>query len=275
MTAASVGERSPGIAYSEEASPLSSAKAILSERVKDYSARIFDAADVMGMQALIPRLIIQYNLDELTPNPRVKLQGNHVVMDLPFLFLVRAEDAAPDSEIYKLMKQRLSGHVLTEREQRDLIAFQKFVQNPRMAERAKTFTLYHELAHVLHGDILTCCGHTESCSREKRADLTAAEYSGDAEAGIYLFNILNMYSPITTRITHPLFQERVDYLSDYLVSKAAESLDALSLESDAIPATSGEMALATVLLPVATPETDATADLEGGDMGLNALFVQA
>jgi Zn-dependent protease with chaperone function len=96
-----------------------------------------------------------------------------------------------------------------------LTLFKLFWENKKLAQQAKRFILFHELAHVALGHLQTKAANLEESRRlEKEADLLAAATSGAADGGAYVFGLFAKYNTTNSK-AHPPNAERARYLSEF------------------------------------------------------------
>ncbi|MCX6991114.1 MAG: hypothetical protein NTX49_08655 [Chlamydiae bacterium] len=184
----------------------------LKKRTDSITRKVFEAMAEMGVpKEIASKVRVSFNLDKIAPSPDVRKKGSSFIVEIPFLFLLEAKDGS--SEMGPKMGALIAKHLFTPRELTYLKAFSEFSQDPVMAEKAKKFVLYHEIAHILfqHFDEVD---DDKSKDREMQADLTSAEVSHEAEGGIYLFNIMSKYDQAVST-THPSFEERARYLREF------------------------------------------------------------
>jgi len=153
---------------------------------------------------------IEYDMDGEELTPSVEKERGGFKITLPLLFLLTPDDFNPSSPCYHLLKN------ISNKSVKYLPLFKAFWENRELANQAKRFVIFHELAHVALRHIKTeAYSRAESYRREREADHLAAVVSGAAEGGAYLFDLLSKYAP-TPSETHPPDAERASELRSYL-----------------------------------------------------------
>lgn len=80
-------------------SPLS-AEEILQKRLLDISEIASTAMDQMNLSDLRKDLVIQFDFDKITPNPKVGRVGSQIRLHIPLLMLFRPEDFKANSPLF-------------------------------------------------------------------------------------------------------------------------------------------------------------------------------
>lgn len=186
----------------------------LLEKSKLITLSVFEGLLKMDVpDEISSKVRVDFSLDQILPSPSVRLEKGEIVLDIPLLFLLSEEDLQPTSKIGLWAQKFFSGKQLSKEELFYLRVFQEFSKNSKLAEEAKKFVLYHELAHIFYGHVFGRCSDLrESKEREKQADLKAFEVLRTAVGGIYLFNMMAKFDKRVPSTTHPSFDERVSYL---------------------------------------------------------------
>ena len=198
---------------------------ILEDRLAAVAKQAFTGMREMNIpDEVSSRVMVLLNTNEISPNPNVNKRNGNIILEIPLLFLVRTGDHKKSAELMTWIMGRFQNCKFTEKDVANLQAFNQFIKDPINSEKAKKFVLYHELAHILHDDFAKV-NNAESRAREKRADLTSADFSGEASGGIYLFNIVSPYFDKGKSTTHPLFKERIEYLKAYMENQEDQKLE--------------------------------------------------
>ncbi len=177
----------------------------LIQRIQCVERQILEGIKILNIDKPFS-VICDMNAKALSPS--VKKKGGGFEIKIPLLFLLKPEDLDPSSSCHYLVKN------LNSESAQYLKLFKIFWQNTKLANQAKRFVLFHELAHVACGHIQTPPHNMrESRRREKEADLVAAAASGAADGGAYLFDLTALYAP-TNLQTHPPDRERANYLKE-------------------------------------------------------------
>jgi len=197
---------------------------ILEDRLADVANQAFAGMREMNIpEKVSSRVMVLLNTNEISSNPNVKKQNDKIILEIPLLFLVKTGDYKQNSALMTWIMGSFENCKFTKKDVANLQAFNQFIKDPISSEKAKKFVLYHELAHILHDDFAKV-NDAESRAREKRADLTSADFSGEASGGIYLFNIVSPYFDVGKSTTHPLFKERIEYLKTYMENQEDQTI---------------------------------------------------
>jgi len=175
------------------------------QRIHCIGSQILEGMKILNIDK--PFSVV-YDMNARALSPSVKKKGGGFEIKIPLLYLLKPEDLDPSSPCHYLVQN------LNAESAKHLTLFKVFWQNTKLANRAKRFVLFHELAHVACGHIQTpALNMRESRKREKEADLVATETSGAADGGAYLFDLLAHYAPTNSK-THPPDGERGNYLQE-------------------------------------------------------------
>ena len=190
-------------------------KKILQARTTAVAKEAFRGLQKMGIAPSTCSAFTVFFSSKLTHDINVRKKSADIILKVPLLFLLETEDFTTPSLIMPWLSQRFktTDNAVYEKQKMSLNFFSDLLQkDPIKAKKAKKFILYHELAHIFHGDIFhNISSNKESIKIEKRADLTAAEFCEEAEGGTYLFSILSNYEMEKPK-THPSSLERAAYL---------------------------------------------------------------
>lgn len=194
----------------------------LNKRISNITTQIFQGMDEMEFDPSISsQVIINFNPNNFSASPFVSQQQNKIILEIPLLFLIEKEDLDLTSPTGLCLKNLLSQRTLSKKDFETLKSIRDFIQNPKKAKKAKKFVLYHELAHIFCGHIFQQKEQLSSKEQEKEADLTAAKFSKETKAAIYLFNILSKHDN-TNSPSHPSYKERINYLQTYQASLSSD-----------------------------------------------------
>ncbi|MBS0603690.1 MAG: hypothetical protein JSS60_01490 [Verrucomicrobia bacterium] len=196
--------------------PADVASAIIEKRITTLTQGIVEAMKIMGIPSSVSeKVIVSIDYTQINANPMVTKIGKDILLDIPAIFLFTNDDMSPNSPLAPLIQRvLLKSEGLNEKEKQTLAVFAECNQQPELAERAKKFVIYHELAHIYHNDFQPPENLEESRAREKRADLTAAHYSDALDGGIHLFKIMSKFVDTQAK-THPTYPDRVAYLTNF------------------------------------------------------------
>ena len=132
---------------------------VISSRISHVAETIVKGAVSMG----IPESEISKFQVNFLPNELSKLS--------PFLMLLKRGDFQSGSSTNMQLMAYLNNRHLTDSQLNLMLLCYQFHQQPELAEQEKRFVIYHELAHVLQGDIYSRVNDHDSRLMEKEADL--------------------------------------------------------------------------------------------------------
>ncbi|MCB1181288.1 MAG: hypothetical protein KDK55_04625 [Chlamydiia bacterium] len=187
---------------------------IIQKRMTTITEIAFKAMLDMGINLDISSQVsILYNFNDIVPDPRVNMKKGKITLQIPLLYLISSEDLK--TPVYEWFKKQIEKKTdLTQKDVLFINACFKFLENPKLSQKAKKFVLYHEIAHISNGDISSKPkSDQESKDRERKADMKAAEFSKAKEGAVYLFKIMSEFS-VRNQKTHPSFLERIKYLEN-------------------------------------------------------------
>lgn len=152
-----------------------------------------------------------------------KSSSDNFQLHVPLLFLVNLTDLQTQNDIYTLVEKVFQLNP----NEKQILAFYEFLLQEDSGIDIKSFMLFHELAHIANGDHETMTKHYAkggdrsyesvgilSRKFEKRADITAAYFSGHVEAGISCMQTMHKYSSSQYHF-HPSDIKRATYLNKY------------------------------------------------------------
>ena len=188
-------------------------QSILEGRTQAITTKIFKAMKEMGIpRETRSKVFVRINIENPSSDPYVQKVGNQILFEIPLLFLLEENDFIPGSVFYKVLEKRGFDQEIID----NLTSFREFTKNQDLAEKAKDFILYHEIAHILHEHIFSnASDQSNSKIKEREADLTAALFcEGAVEGGTYLFSVVpeSLYEESET---HPSNAERISYLQNF------------------------------------------------------------
>ncbi len=219
-------------------------------RLTEYSSDFLRKLNGMYTPPLVPEIEVELNARDISVGVGVSIERGNITLRLPLLFLVRAEDLDPSTPIGAYLKRSYKFFTYAERYEFEF--FKKLCKNPALLEKAKSFFLSHEAAHIYYGDIYKRpADDEESQLDEIRADLFGAENSGDADGAIYFFNIRDDFFFMAAG-SHPHHLLR----SQYLTRLKTQSLAGKAIAGPS-PARPGAPTPEASSLPSLTPSTSA------------------
>ncbi|MBS0653278.1 MAG: hypothetical protein JSR39_07095 [Verrucomicrobia bacterium] len=201
---------------------------IIDQRMESIYQQALAAAKNMGIPSIVTdKLDLNVNFKSLQISPMVGYnpKKQRIELEIPFLFLFKKSDIIEKNELGRAFEKVFCSRVLTAEEFKTSEALFEFLSDDEAAENAKSFILHHEIAHIYYGDILAPnVSEDNSRKREKRADITAARFSGQAAAAVRCFTIVGEHIPLPNDgTTHPPMPERVAYLQTYLENEEKAS----------------------------------------------------
>ncbi len=204
----------------EDGLTLAPKKEILLERTEEIFNQMTESATRMKIpKKIVDKIDIVYDLDSLNISPSVSFSRSdqRIKLNIPLFYLIKYRDLQEKNEIADLFQKAIFSQTPTQEQIQTCTAFLEFLADEEGAKNTKSFVLHHELGHIFHGDIHTRPKTAkESQKREKRADLTAALFSGQAPSAIRCFDLVDRKVPLPEDNTHPPLRKRMRYLEKYL-----------------------------------------------------------
>jgi len=184
---------------------------ILQARMTEFASKYLPAMEAMNLTALEPRIYFRAS-KEATLDLCVQREEENIIITVSAALLARPEDLDHTTPIGACLHRSLQ--LYKKEKRRDFWALKELSLKPALWEAGKRFLLTHELAHIYHHHICyDPATHAESRREEMQADLTALEFSEDAEieGGIHFFQISGKHRRMEGK-NHPASQTRIAYL---------------------------------------------------------------